>query len=84
MKIHKFKKHHYLLLIAVAIIAFLAVIRFQFYPQLQFLILSTLVCFYLIWALLNHHFNKSLKLEIMVEYFLTAGLALIFLYGLLL
>lgn len=80
----KIYKHKLTILIVVALISAVAVIKFQFLPQIQFAVLSTLVLFYLCWALLYHHFDKSLKLEIMIEYILTAALALVFFYGLIL
>lgn len=80
----KIYKYNILVLIVAAAVATVAVIKFQFLPQIQFAIMTALVIFYLFWALLHHHFDKSLKLEIMIEYILTAALALVFFYGLIL
>ncbi len=77
-------KHPVTILILAAVITVIGLLRFQFDSHLQFLILSVLVLFYLGWAIAYHHFDKSLRLEIILEYVLTAALALIFFYGLLL
>ncbi len=67
-----------------AFLALILVLKFQAVALAQFGILVTLVLFYLIWAFSYHLNDKTLKLEIMVEYFLIAALALIFFYGILL
>lgn len=77
-------KHNWLIILSSAFMAFVATFKFHFLPQAEFTIFSLLVLFYLGWALTFHYFDKSLKLEIMLEYILTAALALIFLYGVLL
>jgi len=80
----KLHKHSVLVLAIAAVFTIIAVFRLQGLPLMQFVSLSTLVFFYLIWALIFHHFDKSLKLEVMIEYILTALLALVILYGVLL
>ncbi len=76
-------KHQTIILLVVAMLALLGVFKFQFVPKAQFVILNLLVVFYLGWAISYHHFDKSLKLEIIIEYVLIAALALAFFYGLL-
>ena len=49
----------------------------------QFQILVMLSVLYLGWALLHHNLDKSLTLEIIIEYVLTALLAMVILYGVL-
>lgn len=44
-------------------------------------ILAVGILFYLLWALLHHKKNKSLTLPILLEYLLTATLALVLLFG---
>lgn len=50
--------------------------------QLQ--ILSFLSVTYLIWAVIHHYLDKSLTLEIVVEYFLIASLVVVVLSSILL
>ncbi|OGE14408.1 hypothetical protein A3F00_03365 [Candidatus Daviesbacteria bacterium RIFCSPHIGHO2_12_FULL_37_11] len=80
----KLHKHNFLIVIAAAFIALILVFKFQGIPIVQYTILTFLVAFYLLWATAFHHFDKSLKLEVMIEYILTALLALVILYGVLL
>jgi hypothetical protein len=80
----KLKKHSEALIIISALIAVALVYLFRFTPQRQFVVLSILVLLYLAWALVYHHKDKSLRLEIIIEYILTASLALVFFYGILL
>lgn len=44
-------------------------------------ILTIGILIYLVWALVHHRHDKSLTLEVFVEYLLTATLALILLIG---
>ncbi len=53
-------------------------------PVWQPVIFIGLVLFYLLWALLHHFTEKSLTLEVALEYILTAVFALIFFLGLML
>lgn len=46
-------------------------------------ILAVGVLIYLIWAIIHHKRDKSLTLEVCIEYLLTAALALILLFGVL-
>lgn len=54
------------------------------YPLLQIRTLIVAVVAYLIWAAVHHKLDKSLTLEVYIEYLLTAVLALILLMGVLL
>jgi hypothetical protein len=80
----KIQKHHIFVLVIAAILAVLAILKFSNDHQLQFFILTALIALYLIWGFIYHYFDKSLKLEIILEYVLTAMLALTVLYGVLL
>ena len=80
----KAHKHNFLIIFIAALAGFISVFRLQGTPMLQFFVLVVLISFYLFWATLYHFFDKSLKLEIMIEYILTALLALVILYGVLL
>ena len=53
-------------------------------PAWQSIIFTGLVLLYLLWALLHHFIEKSLTLEIALEYILTALFVLIFFLGLML
>lgn len=75
-------KYHVYALVFLSIIAVLIMIKFRG-SYVQFLTLSSLTIAYLIWALTFHYMDKSLKLEIMLEYVLTALLVLIVFYGVL-
>ncbi len=77
-------KHTIILLGAAALSTLVFVFKLQGLPNLQFVAFSTLISFYLIWAIFYHHVDKSLKLEVVLEYILTALLALVILYGVLL
>lgn len=77
------KLNNVMLVLISAFVALVAVLKFNNLPIIQFQILVSLVLFYLIWALFHHSLDKSLTLEVGLEYILTASLALIFFYGLL-
>lgn len=78
----KLYKYHIYALVILSIISLLIMIKFRG-SYIQFLTLSALTIFYLMWALTYHYMDKSLKLEIVLEYILTALLVLIVLYGVL-
>lgn len=65
-----------------AFMAALFIARFNHQIQFQIFILATGV--YLLTALLHHFRDKTLTLEIIIEYVLIAALALVILQGLLL
>lgn len=77
------KKHSVVVLVLATGAAIFGVIRFQDMPLMQFQILVILSILYLGWALLHHNLDKSLTLEIIIEYVLTALLAMVILYGIL-
>ena len=62
-------------------ISLIFVIKFANAPRVQFQILTALAILYLSWAFFHHTLDKTLKLEIVIEYVLTALLAIIILYG---
>lgn len=64
-------------------VALFLMIRSHNNPSLVFSIFSMLGIIYLSWAFLHHFLDKSLTLEVMIEYVLTAALALVILYSLL-
>ncbi len=83
-KILKLQKYSPFFILLSSILAFSAVLKFQGFTFVQFVILTILSVLYLSFALTHHFFDKSLSFEIMLEYVLTVLLALIILYGLLL
>jgi hypothetical protein len=79
----KFSQYHIVILIFLSIAAIFGTLKYQFLPEIQFTILGSLILVYLLWAFVYHKLDKTLNLEIMLEYILTALLALVILYGLL-
>lgn len=57
---------------------------FRFSPGIQFIIFFIATCFYLIITLIHHFRQKTLILEIVIEYILIAVLALIIVQSLIL
>ncbi len=49
---------------------------------IEFEILTGAVILYIGWALIHHHFDKSLTVEVIIEYILIAALILIMSEGL--
>lgn len=78
----KLYRYHLLALVFLSFIAAFIMIKYRG-SYIQFLTLSLLTVSYLIWALIYHYLDKSLKLEIVLEYILTALLVLIVFYGVL-
>ncbi|MDO8619233.1 MAG: hypothetical protein Q7R49_04805 [Candidatus Daviesbacteria bacterium] len=73
------RKHNYLV---VSFVALIATIWLTLRPQgsiatLQ--ILSLLSLGFLGWSLLHHFFDKSLKTEVIIEYLVTVGLVMVIL-----
>lgn len=60
----------------------LALFFYRFSPKMQFIVFMTAALLYLAAALLHHFKEKSLTLEVIIEYILIAALALIILQGL--
>ena len=83
MMIKSLKKHSVLVLFLITVFSLIAVFNFRSSPLIQFQILVTLSVCYLGWALLHHNLDKSLTLEVIIEYVLTALLAVVILYGIL-
>ena len=80
-KIHRFNLSF---ILGLALLTGIIVVKLQGLPQVQFLVTLCLVFAYLAWALLYHKLDKTLTLEVMLEYILTALLAVIVAYGALL
>ena len=75
------KKRFILVLILSAVILGVALLKL---PTWQPVIFTSMILAYLLWALLHHFVEKSLTLEIALEYILTALFITIFLLGLML
>lgn len=78
------RRYSFLLIGGSALVALVAVLKLGGLPQIQFLVILCLTFVYLAWAIGYHFLDKSLKLEILLEYILTALLALVVAYGMLL
>lgn len=82
MNVKKSKKTHTLFLISCLIFLWIMYIfRESSLIQLEIVILT--ITFYLISSFFYHHLDKSLTLEIMIEYILIGLLSLIILQGIL-
>lgn len=81
IRLHRF---NLLIILFAAFFSILGLLKFSTIPQVQFLIVLSLIFFYLAWALMYHLLDKSLTLEVTLEYVLTALLAVVVLYGVLL
>lgn len=77
------RRHHIATIVSLAVVTSVLVFKFQYFPQLQFIFLASLVIIYLFWAFIFHYRDKSLTTEVAAEYLLTALLAIIVLYGIL-
>lgn len=62
----------------------IALFLFRFNPAIQFIIFSVATIFYLIIAIIHHFRQKTLVLEVVIEYILIAVLALIIIQSLIL
>lgn len=82
--IRKIHKYNLVFILCLAVIAVIIVLKLQGFPQIQFLVTLVLSFIYLGWALLYHKLDKTLTLEVMLEYILTALLAIVVSYGALL
>lgn len=77
------KQQNYLLFsLVMLVLVILILFRLQNFPLTQFRILIVLVLGYFGWALYHHYRDKSLTLEIIVEYVLTTLLVTVILLGL--
>lgn len=79
----KLQKYHVVIFISVALVALVGVLFYRNNPSYQLAIIFTLIVGYLAWALNYHRLDKSLNLEVVLEYILTALLILIIFYGIL-
>lgn len=79
MKIFRWEVLH--LFIPVLAILFGLLFLFPNQPKLQFQIITGATMVYVSLALLHHFFDKSLTLEIFIEYILIASLVIIILQG---
>ncbi len=70
--------------LTLTILSIIWIYKQRSYPLLQIRTLTVAVITYLIWAAIHHKLDKSLTLEVYIEYLLTATLALILLMGVLL
>lgn len=84
MKISNIHKQTIYILITTIIVTIFALFKLAYNPGLQFSILAGIVFLYLGWAIFYHHIDKTIRLEIVIEYVLTAALALTFIYGIIL
>ena len=80
----KLQRFNLAIILGVAFFSILGLLKFSTIPKVQFLIVLALIFFYLAWALVYHLLDKSLTLEVTLEYVLTALLAVVVLYGVLL
>ncbi len=76
----EFKKHafDYLLFITAGVVFLLGLNLFRGERLLEFIILLSFVCFYIIWGIYHHIIEDSLHLKIVLEYILI-GFAILFL-----
>lgn len=81
MTYKKNKIFHNLTLGFIVLSSLLLVLKFQYSVNLQLRIIIVLILSYLIWAFLYHLHDKSLTKNIMIEYILTAALALVIITG---
>lgn len=75
------KKHNYLVISFLTL--FMTIWLTTFYKStiatLQIIGILSLV--FLGWSLLHHYFDKSLKMEVMIEYLVTVGLVIVILFS---
>lgn len=83
-KVTKLQRYGFLIIVLTSAVSLMLILKLQYLPQAQFLVATVLVMFYLTWALVHHFADKTITMEVMIEYVLTACLALIVLYGILL
>jgi hypothetical protein len=77
----KMQKYHLAVFLAVAAFGAFEILQFKTTPAIQFFIITFLAIVYLAWASIYHLLDKSLNLEVMLEYILTALLVLVVFYG---
>lgn len=84
IKVHGKKAVNRIFVLSLVVIALVLILNTRFSPQSQLIILVASAASYLAWALVYHHLDKSLTLEVFLEYVLTAILALVLLIGVIL
>lgn len=67
----------YILLLALIVIAGAAYFSFRYNPNLQFMVIASLVGGYVVWGLLFHYFRHDTTLKIYLEYLLIASIVLL-------
>lgn len=67
----------------ITLAALVGVLQFRNIPLAQFQTLVVLSFLYLGWAIIHHYLDRTLNLEVTIEYMLTALLAIVILYGIL-
>lgn len=75
-------KHHTLVFFGLCVLFVGVGMIFRFHPLLQAQILTALTLLYIGTSLVHHHLDKTLNLEVMLEYVLISTLAVIILFGL--
>lgn len=70
-------------MILAAVLTIIGLLKFKNNTTFQIELLGILIVFYLTWATAHHWIDKSLTLEIVLEYVLIVGLTFVVLYGLL-
>ena len=80
-KFLKIQVNHLFLPLVVVLVVL--VLIFRGHSLIQFELVTLGVILYVSTALLHHHFDKSLTVEVILEYILIAALVLIILQGLL-
>jgi uncharacterized membrane protein len=71
------------LFIPLSLVLLAVIFLFKGNSRVQFAVAFLGVIFYLVTALIHHHFDKSLTVEVTLEYILIAALVLIILGGVL-
>ncbi len=67
----------------ITLVALVGLLQFRSLPLAQFQTLVALAFFYLGWAIIHHYLDRTLNLEVAIEYVLIALLAIVILYGIL-
>lgn len=75
------RKHNFLLFSFLALFATFYLTSLPKSNLTTIQIISMLSLCFLGWSLVHHYFDKSLKLEVMMEYLLTIALVLVIIYS---
>lgn len=71
------KRHNYLTFSFLALFLSSILLFLPKSPAVSLQIAIILSCGFLLWSLVHHYYDKSLSLEIMIEYILTIALVLV-------